>query len=92
MNTFKQYLELSDQLLGIASKQDLAECARLLSINLAHYEIKYGALPLAETLEALNAEVPNDSQLKMLEKGMENLVGLLGSLMQGQDTESRLKN
>ena len=29
MQLFKQYMLLSDQLINIASKEDLAECARL---------------------------------------------------------------
>lgn len=33
---FKQYLQLADQLAQVASKEELAECARLLALNLAH--------------------------------------------------------
>ena len=49
MQLFKQYLQLSDQLVKFASKEDLAECARLLAFNIAHYESVHGALPLDET-------------------------------------------
>jgi hypothetical protein len=33
-----------------ASKEQLAECARLLALNLAHYRARHGELPLEETL------------------------------------------
>lgn len=85
LTRFQQYLSLADQLVEVASKEDVAECARLLAINLAHYELKYGALPLDETLAALEADEPNDAQVAMLSKGMENMVGVLGGLIQGFD-------
>ena len=47
---FEHYLNLADQLAAYATKEDLAECARLLAFNVAHYEAKYGQLPLDETL------------------------------------------
>lgn len=85
LTTFKQYLALVDQLANIANKEEILECARLLAINLAHYELNFGALPLDETLAALDSNQPNDAQIEMLNKGMENLVGVLGSLIQGLD-------
>ena len=51
LELFKQSLKLSDQLIHFASKEDIAECARLLAINIAYYESLYGALPLDQTLE-----------------------------------------
>lgn len=44
MQLFKKSLEVSDQLIGFATKEDLAECARLLAINIAHYETVHGEL------------------------------------------------
>jgi hypothetical protein len=49
LTLFKQYLHLADQFTQIASKDELAECARLLALNMAHYELQYGSLPLNET-------------------------------------------
>jgi len=42
-------------------------------------------LPLDETLAALESDQPNEAQVEMLNKGMENLVGVLGGLIQGLD-------
>ena len=76
---------LSDQLLEKASKADIAETARLLAVNLAHYKIKYGELPLDETLAMLDIEKPNAEQTDMVVNGMENLIGVLGNVVLGID-------
>jgi len=55
----------------------------LLALNLAHYELRYGELPLDEALAALAATKPNDAQAELLTRGMENLVGLLGNVLSG---------
>lgn len=83
MTLFRQYIDLADQMIANSTKDDIAETARLLAMNLAHYQGKYGYLPLEETLAILNADKPNDDQLKMLVSGMENLVGVLGMVRGG---------
>lgn len=52
---FKQYYKLADFLIEEATKEQLAECARLLALNVAHYQGKCGEIPLDETLAALGA-------------------------------------
>ena len=79
----KQYLQLADQLALVASKEELAECARLLALNLAHYELKYGLLPLDETLDVAYNDEATDQQIEMVAKGMEIMVGVLGGVVQG---------
>ena len=76
---------LTDQLVEKASKQDIAEAARLLAVNLAHYKMKYGELPLDETLAMIAIEKPNAEQTEMLVNGMENLVGVLANVVMGLD-------
>jgi len=82
-STFAQYYKLADQLIEKVSKEDLAECARLMALNVAHYQSKYGELPLDETLAMVNAVRPNQAQLKMLTDGMEIFVGMLGTVVSG---------
>jgi hypothetical protein len=89
LTTFQQYYALADQLIEQSSKEAVAECARLLALNLAHYEMRYGALPLDDTLAALSAAEPNDDQAEMLARGMENFVGVLGNVLSGLDQERR---
>ena len=87
LEELQQYYTLADRLIEQSSKEELAECARLLALNLAHYQGKYGELPLDETLAMLDATEPNDAQLRFLIRGMDNLVGLLGNVMSGVGEE-----
>lgn len=84
---FKQYYNLADQLIEKSSKDDIAETARLLAMNLAHYQAKYGELPLEETLAMIGMEKPNDEQFQLLSNAMEILVGVLGNVVMGVDQE-----
>ena len=83
MQLFQRYLQAADQLINVATKEDLAECARLLAINIAHYESVFGALPLDQTLEMAYAEEPNQAQFDLMSRGMETMVGVLGGIVQG---------
>ena len=83
LSTFEQYYKLADQLIGKVSKEDLAECARLLALNVAHYQSKYGELPLDETLTLTGMNKPNAEQLRLMAAGMEVLVGVLGNVVSG---------
>lgn len=83
LSTFQQYYKLADQLIEKVSKEDLAECARLLAINIAHYQSKYGELPLEEALALIGLHKPNEDQVEMLTNGMEIFVGVLGTVVTG---------
>jgi len=85
--TFKQYYNLADHLFESSSKDDIAETARLLAMNIAHYQMKYGALPLEDTLAFIGAGKPNDEQIDLLTNSMEILVGVLGTVVTGIDQE-----
>lgn len=83
LSTFGQYNKLADLLIEKVSKDDLAECARLLAMNVAHYQSKYGELPLGETLAMIGMTKPNEEQLQLMTDGMEILVGVLGNVVVG---------
>jgi hypothetical protein len=87
LSDFQQYYKLADLLIQQASNEQLAECARLLALNLAHYQGLYGEVPLEEVLAALDAREPNDDQAKLLVGGMVNLVGVLGNILSGLGEE-----
>lgn len=87
LSGFQQYYRLADALIANASKEQLAESARLLALNLAHFQRLYGEAPLGDTLAVLGASEPNDDQAELLRDGMEILVGLLGSVMSGLGEE-----
>ena len=87
LSGFQQYYRLADALIENASKEQLAECARLLALNLAHYQGRFGEIPLEDTLAVLDATEPNDEQEVLLRDGMEILVGLLGGVLSGLGEE-----
>lgn len=87
LTEFQQYYKLADALIAGANKEQVAECARLLALNLAHYQGLYGEIPLSDTLSAINANEPNDDQVSMLVNGMEILVGVLGGVLSGLGEE-----
>lgn len=87
LSDFQQYYRLADSLIERASREQLAECARLLALNLAHYQGKFGEMPLEATLAALDATEPNEEQAVMLRDGMEILVGVLGGVLSGLGEE-----
>ena len=74
---FKQYYRLIERMIEEVEKEVLAEAARILAMNVAHYRSKYGELPLEESIALLHAETINDSQAKLLADGMENLAAVL---------------
>lgn len=87
LSRYRQYTEIADQLIEIADKEQLAECARLLALNVAHYEMKFGALLLDDVLATTQSGSPNDQQAELVAKGMETMVGVLGNVMQGFDKQ-----
>lgn len=78
----KQYLELADRLVDIADKEQLTECVRLLALNIAHYEMLYGELPMDTALDATYLDELNDKQIEWATNGMETMVGVLGNVIQ----------
>ena len=85
LTKLEQYIALADRLVALADKTELAECARLLAINVAHYENKYGELPLEERLSMVQTNDLNEQQCQLVVKGMETMVGVLGGVIQGLD-------
>ena len=83
----QQYYRLANILIEQAGKEQLAQCARLLALNLAHYQGKFGEMPLEDTLAILDATEPNHEQEVLLRDGMEILVGLLGGVLSGLGEE-----
>lgn len=85
LEKFRQFMQVEAELMKLATKEDVLEAARLLALNLAHYELTHGELPLDDVLATLATDSPNDQQVELLDKGMENLIGMLGNQIQGLD-------
>jgi len=87
LSRFQQYYRLADVLIEEGSKEQIAESARLLALNLAHYQRLYGEVPLSETLAVVDAPEPNEEQVVLLAYGMQILVGVLGNVVSGLGEE-----
>jgi hypothetical protein len=74
----RAHFDLADQLVASASKEDLAETARLLAPNVAHYQLKFGVLPLEDFTEMLRAQSIDPETAELLMTGMQQLFGVLG--------------
>jgi hypothetical protein len=80
----KGYMRLADHMVSHASKEQLGECARILALNVAHYANRYGELPLEAHLDFLHAEELSEEQAKLVERGLEVFVGVLGKLLKDE--------
>lgn len=85
LKAFAEYMKIEAELMKLATKDDVLEAARLLALNLAHYELKFGEMPLDDVLATLASDHPNEEQVELLNKGMQNLIGILGNQIQGLD-------
>lgn len=86
-SNFQQYLRLVDNLVGMADKEQMAECARLLALNVAHYEMRYGGLPLEAILATTDSGQPNVQQAELIARGMVTMAGVLGNVIQGLEAK-----
>ena len=89
LDTFQKYNALADQLVNAASKEQLAECARILALNVAHYKARFGEAPTDDLTATLHGGKITDETAAILGSGMENLVGVLGTVM-GLDQPEKL--
>jgi hypothetical protein len=87
IHEFKSYAALADQLIDAMSKEQVAECLRVMSVHLAEYERRFGQIPRPDLLELAGATELNDKQARLVRDGMELLVGYLASVRDGWEDE-----
>ena len=75
---FKAYWQLSEEMIADATKEDLAETARILAMQAAHYARKFGELPIPDLVHLLSATTVDDESVGLLRDGTIALVGVLG--------------
>jgi len=68
---------LSEELIANATKEDLAEVARILAMQAAHYARKYGELAIPDMTHLL-ANTADEASVGLLRDGTIALVGILG--------------
>lgn len=78
---FRAYWQLSDELIAGATKEDLAETARILALQAAHYARKFGELPIPDLAQLLLVTSVDEESVVLLRDGTEALVGVLAMVM-----------
>lgn len=76
---FRAYWQLSEELIADATKEELAEVARILGMQAAHYVRKFGELPIPDMTE-LMANTADKESAALLRDGTIALVGILGTV------------
>ena len=74
------YARLADHLIERATKDQLADVARLLALNIGYYHRRYGDVPQDILLKMVRAETLDDDTLALLSAGMQNLVSALAEV------------
>jgi len=90
---FRAYWQLSEEMIAEASKDDLAEAARILAMQAAHYARKYGEMPIPDLAYLHSAATVDEDSVGLLRDGTEALVGVLAIVtgMGGVDIESEVQ-
>ena len=68
---------MSEEMIANATKDDLAEVARILAMQAAHYARKYGEMQLPDLAHLLSATTVDNDSVGLLRDGTEALVGVL---------------
>ena len=61
-------------------KDAIVNAARMLAIQVGHYQRKFGTLPLEEAIELLETETLNEDQAGWVADGLENLAVAIASV------------
>jgi len=78
---FTVYARLADTLIEEATKDQLADVARLLALNIGYYHEKYGDVPQETLLRMVRAETLDQETQRLLLHAMQNLVSALGEII-----------
>ena len=77
---FVEYLKTSDTLLEHASKEEIADTARVLAFHLGHYRTRYGDIPTTESLHLLTIDKITPEMAVTLVSGLEALIEVLKAM------------
>ena len=64
----------------MATKEEVAEVARVLALHVAHYRPRFGDVPIEESLQMLGTETVSDEMAKVLTDGFGVLIEVLKAL------------
>ena len=74
---------MSEEMIAKASKEDLAETARILAMQAAHMTRKHGEQQLPDLAHLLSASTLDDESVALLRDGAEAFVGVLATVTSG---------
>jgi hypothetical protein len=80
LDDFPAYARLADQRIEQATKDQLADVARLLALNIGWYQQRDGDVPQDALLQMVRAESLNADTRTQLSAGMQNLVSALAEV------------
>jgi hypothetical protein len=80
LEDFPAYSRLADALIERATKDQLADVARLLALNCGYYQQRHGDVPQDTLLKMVRAETLDQDTLALLSAGMQNLVAALAEV------------
>jgi len=82
MSTVTQLMRDGDDLIDDATKEDLADCAKVLAVALVLYQRRYGDLELADAQQAaVHAELRSDLEDEF-SAAMETFVSVLSEVVE----------
>ncbi|MCI0401031.1 MAG: hypothetical protein L0Z68_06995 [Gammaproteobacteria bacterium] len=91
LEKFKNFYMQINELMADSSKEDLAECARLLAFNLALYKQQFGQLPKKCYEKMLTIESVDDATGAVLASGILELGIMLAQVTDRRDEIAKLK-
>ena len=80
---FVGYWRLSEEMIAKASKDDLAETARILAMQSAHMTRKFGEQLMPDFANLLSAANLDEESIALLRDGAEAFVGVLATVSSG---------
>ena len=87
---FRQYILVADAFLEQASREQLVEALKLLSLNFGYLVQRYGDVPQDLLLRMTQAATLTEETRDLVITSMRHLLGLLGSILAlGDEDETR---
>jgi len=83
VHEFVGYWRLSEEMAVKASKEELVETARILSMQVAYVTRKYGEQQLPDLAHLLSASTLDAESVALLRDGAEAFVGVLATVSSG---------
>jgi hypothetical protein len=80
LDDFAAYSRLADSLIDRATKEQLADVARLLALNCGYYQTRFGDVPQDVLLRMVRAENLAPETAALLVAGMQNLISALAEV------------